>query len=378
VKLVFYCPPAGYATYPFDGASFQYGLGGSEAALVCLASALARRGHEVRVYTTTGRETMVGGVSYRPAQALASATCDVFVLFRFHEHVPELTHCRLAVFWSTDIPTDDPPYRVGASLLASDLVVALSPFHAGLLLEFARARGLPDLSGRLWVGGCGIHWPEYRRPLRKRRHRFIYCSVPDRGLSGLLEMWPAIRRALPDASLVLTGGYELWGRRSDNASYPSAAGCPGVEQLGVVPRHRLVREQLAAEIHVHPCPLPENFCIASMECQAAGTPSVTSSLGAMSTTVVDGRTGIVVTGDPASATFRQRFVTAVVDLAQDRSRLQAMAAFGRRRAHRQFDYDVLAARWEQVVQARLAETTQSDPNRAKDGHVPARREQRSP
>jgi glycosyltransferase involved in cell wall biosynthesis len=341
MRISFCCPPEGYRDYVFDAAALESGVGGSESALINLARALARRGHEVQVFGPAATTRTYEDVAYRPYREAADAGCDVAVLFRFSGHRFQDVPCRLRVLWSHDLPTADPPYGLVRSLRAVDGVFAVSDFHAGQLADFAQAHGIRDL--RLAVGGNGVDTALYPPPEHARvPGRFLYCSVPDRGLDGLLRMWPAIQDRVPGASLVVTGGYELWGHRPDPAATPAAPA--GVCIRGVVSRRELVAEQRRAAVHLHPCPLPENFCLASMECQAAGTPTIASSLGALPATVVDGRTGIVVGGTPGTPEFEAAFVAASVGLVGCPDRLRALSEGARRHALA-FDYDRVAAAW---------------------------------
>jgi glycosyltransferase involved in cell wall biosynthesis len=353
MKLVFYCDPRGYRTYPFDGSSLEAGVGGSESALINLGRALARRGHEVVAYTSTTRPIEVDGVAYRPSVSFDDPSCDVLVVFRFYAEAIRGARRRLTVLWSLDLPVADPPYEVDRSLAEVDAVVAISEFHASRIVAFGSAAGIPKLAEKIWIGGCGVWASDYREALPKIPQRFIYCSVPDRGLVPLLGMWPALRRELPEATLAIFGGYALWGLVDREPALRELADAPGVQFRGVVPRRELVREQLLAELHLHPCSLEENFCLASMECQAAGTPSIVSSRGALPTTVIDNRSGRVVPGDPDRDGFAERFVEAAVALAKDRRRRERMAAFARLRARQEFDYMRIAERWEHELRARL-------------------------
>ena len=40
----------------------------------------------------------------------------------------------------------------------------------------------------------------------------VYCSMPDRGLYYLKDVFPAIRRRVADATLVITSDFTFWGK----------------------------------------------------------------------------------------------------------------------------------------------------------------------
>lgn len=144
----------------------------------------------------------------------------------------------------------------------------------------------------------------------------LYCSVPDRGLYYLKDLFPAIRRRVKDARLVITSDFTLWGKAPASAAFMRFfEQQPGVEYLGHVDRARLVAEQRRARLLAYPCNFPEGFCIAAAECMAAGAVPLTTNAFALTTTV--GSEGILVNGRPRSWLYRRRFVKAAIALLSD-------------------------------------------------------------
>jgi glycosyltransferase involved in cell wall biosynthesis len=144
----------------------------------------------------------------------------------------------------------------------------------------------------------------------------LYCSVPDRGLYYLKDLFPAIRRRVPDATLVITSDFSLWGREpAKDAFMRFFTDHSGIEYLGHVDRGRLVAEQLRARVLAYPCIFPEGFCIAAAECMAAGAVPVTTNAFALPTTI--GRAGVLIDGRPRGWFYRRRFVNAAVGLLTD-------------------------------------------------------------
>jgi glycosyltransferase involved in cell wall biosynthesis len=168
-------------------------------------------------------------------------------------------------------------------------VVLISPTHDDY---FKRVYGINDgividLPVRVW---------EYEgKNIEKVKNRFIFTSVPARGLDTMLEIWPRIRQEISDASLVITSDYRLWGcGRGNELFLGKALGLDGVQYLGAVTRPRLVEEQLKAELNVYTCNYEELFCIAVAESQVAGVLTITSDMGALKTTNL----GMIISGDP--------------------------------------------------------------------------------
>ncbi len=355
MKIVFYCPMVAYSTYVFDGYSLYSGVGGSEGALINLARALSLRGHEVIIYNSVPETIIVENVVYQPVHQFQENNCDIFVLFRFYHEVIHSIKTAFTVLWSHDIPTTEKPYSLEKSIQFVDMIVVVSHYHAHMLLKFVQQCGLGNDELSIHIGGNGVWASDYMFPITKIPYRFIYCSVPDRGLRPLLEMWPRIREKVVDACLTVTGGYQLWGRDDNDDELRMLVNQPGIRFLGVISRTQLVQEQLAAEIHLHPCSIPENFCLASMECQAAGTPSIASRVGALPTTIIHNKTGIIVANDPEDAGFQSAFIEAAVELVHDRTTLAIMSSQARYRALHEFDYAVVAEQWEMNISKRLQE-----------------------
>ena len=134
----------------------------------------------------------------------------------------------------------------------------------------------------------------------KIHHRVIYCSSPDRGLHHLLAEWPAIRRAVPDATLHVFYRIEPWLRGFDQtpwfppieplrarANYVEEcltrfreAGGMGVTLRDSVSRATIEREMAQAEVLAYPCDTTtwsEGFSCTVLEaCAARACPIITA------------------------------------------------------------------------------------------------------
>lgn len=256
---------------------YEEGMGGSENSLHQLSRHLARRGHAVRVVANLGGRPagVYDGVTYaeQPVDA-----CDALVYFRGSYPAARHISARRRVWFTTDAYLDGDNWA--ATLWPHvDSGVCLSQFHLGDLQK-RYGHHLPPLA--VIPLGCD---PGEIIETPKVRNRLIYCSEPARGLEHLLRGWPGIRQAHPDATLHVTFDYRLWNSHPGVEAYRHIAAQPGIEYLGMVPRRRLLQAQAEAELHAYPCTFDENFCLASLECQMQGTPSVTTRAGALPETV---------------------------------------------------------------------------------------------
>lgn len=356
----FYCP----GNMVFDDSFLEGdGLGGAESALVQLTRTLAAMGADVHVFNDCPSPGRFNGVHYHhiaQEQELLGREWDAFVLFRVSPNAALWAEVRAkkTLFWTCDqYTTMDWPESIFPFV---DLTVAISEHHRQFLISHWRAD-----RDKTIVLPLGVTPAEFSELPAKVRDRMIYCSVPRRGLKWLADIFPRVKARVPGATLAITGDYTLWGSPTpQNEEFKALfAGMEGVEFLGKVSRARLIEEMGKAELHVYPCDYEvqvpytdikvagENFCLASLECQAAGTPTVATPNGALVTTVDNGNSGYLIRGHyPGEEAFTERVVNVVEDLLSlHRATLGQMARYARQRALTEFAWPVIARRWMGIV-----------------------------
>lgn len=292
----------------FSGAKHrETGVGGTEALVVVLAETLATFGVPVTVATRLDSERCERGVRYQPIGLARPREAAVSVLVKqWSSAAPDAGPVRM--FLATDVHVPDPE-ALSRCVRWATTSVALSPFMRDSLAAVVSA---PDMG----VLSPAIALDDYALASERRDRVLLYCSVPDRGLYYLKDIFPAIRRRVPDATLVITSDFSLWGRAAAKDTFMRFFdNQPAIEYLGHVDRSRLIAEQLRARVLVYPCIFPEGFCIAAAECMAAGAVPLTTNAFALSTTVGDA--GVLIDGRPRSWFYRRRFVNAAVALLTD-------------------------------------------------------------
>lgn len=189
-----------------------------------------------------------------------------------------------------------------------------------------------------------------------RRRALAYTSTPFRGLDVLLEVFPRIRAACPDAELDVFSSMQVYGMSAQDDAERFGplyrlAEQPGVKLIGSLPQPELTARLAQVRVLAYPNHFAETFCIAALEAQAAGVVVVTSRLGALPETV--GEAGICLDGDPHTDSYKARFVNACVRLLTDDEAWQRASERGRTRAWSEFSWPMIASSWEAQMRSAL-------------------------
>lgn len=216
------------------------------------------------------------------------------------------------------------------------LVYARTPFLA--ISESTRddlaRRGIP--SARVWVVPCGLEQAAYRVTVAPEARTAPVIAFLGRlrrykGVQHLLRALPAVRAAVPDATLRIIG---------DGPYRPALEGltrslglAPHVRFLGAVPQEAKVAALNEAQVAAAPSP-KEGWGLTVIEANACGVPVVASASPGLVESVRDGETGLLVRhGDPAA------LAAGLVRLLTRREERLRMAAAARRWAE-SFDWEV--------------------------------------
>lgn len=157
--------------------------------------------------------------------------------------------------------------------------------------------------------------------------KMVFSSSPDRGLATIVYLLPFIKEHVPELTLDIFYGTDLW--RSVCVSRNDTAGLKAIDELmkaiellpyvkyhGKIPEPQLAKEQLSSYCWLYFDGFHETHCITAKQFQLAATPSVTSNIGALETTV--GEYGIRILHHPSTREGRQQAVDEVVKLHKNR------------------------------------------------------------
>lgn len=131
--------------------------------------------------------------------------------------------------------------------------------------------------------------------MTKRNHSVGYFSAYYRGLEVLLDMWPAIRKFVPDATLDIAYGWNSWvGIEGKNDFFNKMeAKFLEMEDQGVTVHGRLSHVALAklmkdTQVWAYPTEFAEINCITALKAQEAGMYPVVTQVGALNEVVING------------------------------------------------------------------------------------------
>ncbi len=327
--------PVGVTPSDIYGKNGRLGIGGAELGLLTLCEGWTKAGHEVILYNNPKRQD--GIFEQRNVEDFDHVDKRGDVVIFFREPSTKVVNIKQKkIFFSCD------QYTVGDFAHFSkfmDKVVTISPCHSKYFKDtYGIEDSTPiDLPVRTW---------DYDLEVEKIPYRIIFTSVPDRGLAIVAETFPQIKAQVPEASLVITSDYRLWGvpNPMNNQYMPMFLSMRDVQFLGAITRDRLIHEQMKAQIHYYPCIYQELFCIAVAESQVAGALPITSNIGALETTNM----GVVIDGNPNDNVLKQVFIQKAVEYLQ-RSDLPQIQMDLQKKAVERFSLEKILKEWEDKV-----------------------------
>lgn len=172
--------------------------------------------------------------------------------------------------------------------------------------------------------------------------------VARKGQDVLIEAWPAVLRAHPEARLLLVGEGPLAARLTRRVQALGLG--ERVRFAGGIDWRELPAHHAAADLFAMPCRTRlggldvEGLGIVYLEAQACGVPVLAGDSGGAPEALLPGRSGEVVDGREPGAV-----AAAVSRLLADPAALRAMGAEGRAFVERAYAWDAIGARLREVI-----------------------------
>ncbi len=283
------------------------GIGGSETAVIHMAKAWAKMGCQVVVYSA--HSGIWDNVFYRHVSRFhPDQRSDVFISWRwplaFQNQRPNAT---TTLLWMHDLfcEIQVPGYKHNEIpqewVKRIDHVMVLSEFHKKWVAGIH-----PTLKDKIIITRNGIDSARFiGKDIKKQPHKYFYSSSYDRGLEELLDVWPSIKEAIPDAELHVAYGTQITEmvyremRSVDklNKLYRMLGkmkSLPGVFHHERLDQNALADLQLSCEAWLYPQQFThpnreggflETYCIVAQEAQAARCKIISRKNGALPETI---------------------------------------------------------------------------------------------
>lgn len=321
--------------------SVQKGIGGSEEAVIYLSKELVKLGYEVTVYGSPGeKEGVYEGVNYLNYYKFNKNDKHNIVISWRNNIFKYGIQAKKKIVWLHDVPNFMAENNEDGK--SFDKVVVLSEYHKSLL-----PKTIPQ--EKIFVSANGINLPDFDIEEERNPKRIIYTSSYERGIEHLLDMWPEIKKEVPDAELHVFYGWNTYDRMFQRGSVDGKFKqkmLPKFQQEGVFEHGRVGHAQLVKEfkksgVWAYPCQFPEISCISAMKAQAAGCVPVCTDFAALKETV---KSGIVVPGTSASAGVRENFKEMLIEVLKNPESQEHIRSLVLKHKE-EFGWDKVAEQW---------------------------------
>jgi glycosyltransferase involved in cell wall biosynthesis len=269
-------------------------LGGSQSALCYLAAQLARMGHEVSLINNIAATADYSGVRCvrwaegGNARLLNRADVVIVLNITWGQRLRAAGVRAPLILWSHNPHNESLVQGLGNG----DERNAWTGFafvSRWMSENYIRWFAIPPERARVLHNGIARPFEEQElvEPwfMRHSEPVLVYTSVPNRGLNLLLDAFPAVRAAFPDARLRIFSGMSLYRAGSDQDPYQSlyerSRTMQGVEYHEPIGQAQLARELAGAAALAYPTTVAETFCLAAAEAMALGAMLLTTRLGAL-------------------------------------------------------------------------------------------------
>jgi len=331
---------------PFDGNTLEKkALGGTESSVIYMSRELAGLGNHVNVYTNCENSGEYDGVIYKKYQEFdTEEKFDVIVSVRELEPL-KWADSKIRICWVPDAYDQTIIQTRIHDWPHADRLFTVSRWQTNGLIQYYK---IPK--EKFFITRNGVYRPDFEMEAEKNKNKLIYASAPYRGLDILIDLFPKIREQIKNAELFVFG--YLTDPKYESL-YKKAESIEGIRIMRNISRQAFVQEFLNSYIMIYPNHFPETSCIAAMESQAAGTPIVSSNLGALPETV---KGGVLISGNPHSKKYQDDFVGETVSLLQNRTKWLELSKKGREYILKNNSWDKIAKEWMEEFNELLSKT----------------------
>lgn len=332
-SIVFFC---GKGYEEWGPHTLDKGMGGSEEAVVYLAPQLAKLGYEVTVYGEIDTPLTVNGVKWLPWSHIDRRdTFDTLVVWRAPQFASQFKANKILVDMHDLLPAKDvAPYKNVTYMFKSQ-------FHKD---EY------PDITKYAIVGN-GIDVSQFAEKAEKKPYSVIYPSAYYRGLEYLLNMWPEVKKQVPEATLDVFYGWESWVKLEgqDEFYLKMVDKFKKMKKLGVTEHGRVDHKTLAkkyqeSKVWAYPTEFPEIHCITALKANMAGCKPVITDVAALKETGGPNATYIETDRIYHDQYSQDKFVKELVKALKEEHNTEEQIKWAK-----QHDWSEISKAWKEVI-----------------------------
>lgn len=312
---------------------YQKPMGGSSSAICYLAEAIARLGHDVFLLNNTTTTGLVRGVMCLPHTQISDElrrSLDVLVIVNLAgqgETLRAFLGDRVQLILWSGHAHDQQAIQALHHADERDRYDGFALVSHWQSQQYQQQFGIPE--NRIRVCRNAIS-PTFRNCFGENSlntnpdilsHKtqpplLAYTSTPFRGLSLLIDVFPAIRQAVPGTRLQIFSSMKLYwfSDNQDEAEYGDlyrrCQETEGIEYIGAISQPALAEALKPVTVLAYPNTFAETSCIAVMEAIASGCQIVTSDLGALPETTAGFGYLVPATGDWCS--YQEQFTETII------------------------------------------------------------------
>ena len=307
------------------------GVHGVETTYIEMAKEFVGNGHSAFLFCNTNFEHVYDGVYYIPYQNLSNYIClepDLIITSRWFDAL-YFENKSKKIIWLQDAHFADANHP--DAFEKADAIVCSSLWHRCYIAQRFQEGIKAD---KIKIIPLGLRKNLFANVFPKEKGKVIYSSNPDRGLYILADMWSELTEKIPNIHLSVLYGWEglkTWGGQSKEwensvegqrvVLMEKLSKFSNVKFLGRVTHKQVAEEMLSSELMLYPNNFSESFCLSTYESQMAGTPVITTDMGALSTTV-NREFNVLLKGSPYSKTYQRQFVDKTIELLTNQFMLQ--------------------------------------------------------
>jgi glycosyltransferase involved in cell wall biosynthesis len=294
----------------YDGSTLsKRGLGGSESAVIRMSQELAKIGFDVTVFndctSDDSKHGIYDGVVYTPIQNahLNTSVFDVVIVSRSVKPISDgwlvVANAKHVCLWMHDTfceGDDQIEYLINIGKLQE--IFTLTDWHTGYVThcDHGFRRNYDVLKNHIFmtrngIGNMNPGWIDIRE---KDPNLFVFNASVTKGMVPLVkQIWPEVKRRIPDAKLKIIGGYykfrEAAGPDQQQKDWTELALQHGkdIHFTGVITQQEISDILRKASYMIYPAGFPETFGISTLEALAHNVPLITCQFGALEETAID-------------------------------------------------------------------------------------------